>query len=107
MIKLTIKSIKLLTQIFTDIQKISHVDGLGRFAEGGFGGLGSSVGAQSGLLRFFEFFLSMQSALDEPFEHFIGVSNAFKSSMISGLTSITSSAMLVAFSRFPSSMAFS
>ena len=44
-----------------------------------------------GLRRFLEFFLSMHSALELPLEDLSGQSNAFRSSMISGLTSMMSS----------------
>ena len=50
-----------------------------------------SSGACEGLRRFLEFFLSIQSALELPLEDLSGQSNAFKSSRISGLTSMMSS----------------
>ena len=89
---MSIKMNQTVTLRIKDDHEISQVDGLGLLVGRGFGGLGASVCAQSGLLRFFEFFFNMHSDLEAPLVHFKGLSNAFNSSMISGLTSITSSA---------------
>ena len=89
MIELISKNIKLLPQncpnCYRSYPICSQVDGLARFVGRGFGALGGCEGEWSGRLRFLEFFLSMHNALDAPLELFRVVSNAFKSSKISGL----------------------
>ena len=98
------------------VKKLDQTGGLDIFGRL-LGGAGPSRGrlprplevvVVSGRFRFLAFFFNIQSARDEPFEEdLIGASNDSKSAIISGRTSMTSSASVTYLSRLCCSISFS